>query len=114
LVTYWPFNGDHKDPDGGADASPIGNISFVPDRFKVANKAVYLNPGYFKLSSGVYITSTQFSLMGWGFLYNTNWIILFMLGNGQQSDNVYYGDRNYNICMGEFTKSQLVFYAIRK
>jgi hypothetical protein len=76
--------------------TPTGNISFVPDRFNVANKAVYLNKGYFTLPSGVYITSTQFSLMGWLYLYNTKLIFLFQLGNGYNRDHVqYYAQDGY-------------------
>jgi hypothetical protein len=91
LVNYWPFNADYKDYVTGANLSGTGTISFVSDRFNAANKAAYLNPGYFTLPSEVYVNATAFSLMGWIYVYNTNWIEMFMLGNGPTSDNVYYG-----------------------
>jgi hypothetical protein len=92
LVNYWSFNGDFKDYVGGANGSPSGTITFVADRFGNASKAVFLSSGaYVSLPSRVYISKPAFSLMGWTYLLNTTWITFFMLGNGQQSDNVYYG-----------------------
>ena len=43
----WSFNNNYLDGITGWALAPVGGVSFTTDRFGDANKAIYLNNGYF-------------------------------------------------------------------
>jgi len=87
IINYWPMN-NLIDLIGGANLFGGSSYSFVPDRFGVANSAIYFNHGYLQVPAGVYF-SGDFTVTAWIYLnsYQLNSRI-FDFGNGPGSDNI--------------------------
>jgi hypothetical protein len=113
LVNYWALNlDDTKDYVGRADANSCVNGSFVADRFGNPQSALYLNNGYCRLPSNIYLTGGDFTMTAWINLIQPNlYSRILEFSNGNGFDQVSFGlattylyfqpfmmiDNNYNL-----------------
>jgi hypothetical protein len=65
LINYWTFNGNVNDSIGNANLYGGVNASLTFYRFGIANSALSLANGYYRVPSGVYFKGTEFSIMAW-------------------------------------------------
>jgi hypothetical protein len=89
LINYWTFNGNVNDSIGNANLYDPVNASLTFDRFGIADSALSLSNGYYKVPSGVFFKGTELTIMGWvkvrSFQTHSR---LIDFGNGIDNENI--------------------------
>ena len=64
MINYWDFSGSYLDKIGTSHMFGATNVTFVPNRNKISNSAIYVNEGYIILPNGTYFDGT-FTVTAW-------------------------------------------------
>ncbi len=98
LQLHLPMDGNGNDVSGnGINATLVGGVTPMNNRFGVENTALQLNGtnGHLTLPNGVYFNGSDFTVTTWvRKVANNSWSRLFDFGNGQANQNVLVGLTN--------------------
>jgi hypothetical protein len=89
LINYWTFDGNVNDVVGNANLYDGVNASLTTDRFGIANSALSLSKGHYRVPPDVYFSGIELTIMAWVNLKSIPFYSrLIDFGNGEFNENI--------------------------